>query len=27
VADLEAALEEFAHRERTRGALPDALAG
>lgn len=26
VADLEAALEEFAHRERTRGALPDALA-
>lgn len=27
VANLEAALEEFAHRERTRGALPDALAG
>src|SRR5690242_20929162 len=27
VADLEAALAEFAHRERTRGALPDALAG
>ena len=27
VADLEAALEEFTHRERTRGALPDALAG
>jgi undecaprenyl diphosphate synthase len=27
VADLEDALEEFAHRERTRGALPDALAG
>lgn len=27
VADLEAALEEFANRERTRGALPDALAG
>jgi undecaprenyl diphosphate synthase len=27
VTDLEAALEEFAHRERTRGALPDALAG
>ena len=27
VADLQAALEEFAHRERTRGALPDALAG
>ena len=27
VADLEAALEEFEHRERTRGALPDALAG
>ena len=27
VADLEAALEEFADRERTRGALPDALAG
>jgi undecaprenyl diphosphate synthase len=27
VADLEAALEEFASRERTRGALPDALAG
>ena len=25
VADLEAALEEFGHRERTRGALPDAL--
>jgi undecaprenyl diphosphate synthase len=27
VADLEGALEEFTHRERTRGALPDALAG
>ena len=27
VPDLEAALEEFVHRERTRGALPDALAG
>ena len=27
VADLQAALGEFAHRERTRGALPDALAG
>lgn len=27
VADLEASIEEFAHRERTRGALPDALAG
>ena len=27
VTDLEAALEEFTHRERTRGALPDALAG
>jgi undecaprenyl diphosphate synthase len=27
LADLEAALQEFAHRERTRGALPDALAG
>ena len=27
VADLEAALQEFGHRERTRGALPDALAG
>lgn len=27
VADLQVALEEFAHRERTRGALPDALAG
>jgi len=27
VTDLEAALQEFAHRERTRGALPDALAG
>src|SRR5215469_2260877 len=27
VADLEAALEEFGHRERTRGSLPDALAG
>lgn len=25
VADLEAALQEFTHRERTRGALPDAL--
>jgi undecaprenyl diphosphate synthase len=27
VADLEAAVREFALRERTRGALPDALAG
>lgn len=27
VADLEAAVKEFAKRERTRGALPDALAG
>jgi undecaprenyl diphosphate synthase len=27
VADLEAAIEEFDHRERTRGALPDAIAG
>ena len=27
VADLEDALEEFGQRERTRGALPDALAG
>jgi undecaprenyl diphosphate synthase len=27
VADLESALQEFARRERTRGALPDALAG
>ena len=27
VVDLEAALEEFGQRERTRGALPDALAG
>jgi len=27
VGDLEAALEEFSHRERTRGSLPDALAG
>jgi undecaprenyl diphosphate synthase len=27
VADLEAALKEFHHRERTRGALPDAIAG
>jgi undecaprenyl diphosphate synthase len=26
-ADLEAALHEFAHRQRTRGSLPDALAG
>lgn len=26
-ADLEAALTEFRHRERTRGALPDAIAG
>jgi undecaprenyl diphosphate synthase len=26
-ADLEAALTEFHHRERTRGALPDAIAG
>jgi len=25
VADLEASIEEFAHRERTRGALPDVL--
>jgi len=27
VDDLELALQEFAHRERTRGALPDAVAG
>jgi undecaprenyl diphosphate synthase len=27
VADLEAAVKEFDNRERTRGALPDALAG
>ena len=27
VADLEAALREFGQRERTRGALPDAIAG
>jgi undecaprenyl diphosphate synthase len=27
VADLESALQEFARRERTRGALPDAVAG
>jgi undecaprenyl diphosphate synthase len=27
VADLEAAIQEFDHRERTRGALPDAVAG
>ncbi|MGA2095606.1 MAG: polyprenyl diphosphate synthase [Candidatus Acidiferrum sp.] len=27
VADLESALQEFARRERTRGALPDAIAG
>jgi undecaprenyl diphosphate synthase len=27
VADLEAAIEEFGKRERTRGALPDAIAG
>lgn len=27
VTDLQAALEEFSNRERTRGALPDALAG
>ncbi|HEY6946989.1 MAG TPA: polyprenyl diphosphate synthase [Candidatus Acidoferrum sp.] len=27
VPDLEAALQDFAHRERTRGALPDAMAG
>jgi len=27
VTDLEAALKEFHHRERTRGALPDAIAG
>jgi len=27
VADLEAAVQEFSHRERTRGALADALAG
>jgi undecaprenyl diphosphate synthase len=26
-ADLEAAVKEFGHRERTRGALPDAIAG
>jgi undecaprenyl diphosphate synthase len=27
VSDLEAAVKEFGHRERTRGALPDTLAG
>jgi len=27
VSNLEAAIKEFSHRERTRGALPDALAG
>ena len=27
VADLESAVQEFGHRERTRGALPDAIAG
>src|SRR5262244_992268 len=27
VADLEAAIQEYEHRERTRGALPDAVAG
>ena len=27
VADLESAIQEFGHRERTRGALPDAIAG
>jgi undecaprenyl diphosphate synthase len=27
VADLEKALKEFTHRERTRGALPEAIAG
>ncbi len=27
VADLEAAIQEYEHRERTRGALPDAAAG
>jgi undecaprenyl diphosphate synthase len=27
VADLEFAVQEFGHRERTRGALPDAIAG
>ncbi len=27
VADLEAAVQEFSRRERTRGALPDAIAG
>jgi undecaprenyl diphosphate synthase len=27
VADLEAAIQDFGHRERTRGALPDAIAG
>jgi undecaprenyl pyrophosphate synthase len=26
-ADLEAAVSEFGQRERTRGALPDAIAG
>jgi len=26
-ADLESAVQEFGHRERTRGALPDAIAG
>jgi undecaprenyl diphosphate synthase len=27
VADLESAVQEFGRRERTRGALPDAIAG
>jgi undecaprenyl diphosphate synthase len=27
VADLQAAIHEFTHRERTRGALPDAISG
>jgi undecaprenyl diphosphate synthase len=27
VADLESAVQEFVRRERTRGALPDAVAG
>src|SRR5229473_3567201 len=27
VADLESAVQEFGHRQRTRGALPDAIAG
>jgi undecaprenyl diphosphate synthase len=27
VGDLESAIQEFGHRERTRGALPDAIAG